>query len=225
MRLLRRRAAACEQRDAHRELLRGGVLRGHGGAAGLALPEGLSQHAEAGAFPFSPRAACGAPTARAQRGLRTMRAVSPPRERSGRHSGESTSRAHAFPQQDGATPLLLAAQQGHTECVRVLLAGGADVNCAHEEARPPFNTPCLSRGPLRQLLRFSPLPPTAHSLARYTNPARALRRAPRLCCSPRRRGTPPASRCSWRGAPTPGLAPARAAPAASTWRPVAAFAT
>ena len=32
------------------------------------------------------------------------------------------------PTDDGGTPLYLAAQDGHTECVRLLLKYGADVN-------------------------------------------------------------------------------------------------
>ena len=32
------------------------------------------------------------------------------------------------PADDGGTPLYLAAQDGHTECVRLLLKYGADVN-------------------------------------------------------------------------------------------------
>ena len=43
-----------------------------------------------------------------------------------------------LPMDDGGTPLYLAAQDGHTECVRLLLKYGADVNAL-------TNFPSLSR--------------------------------------------------------------------------------
>lgn len=93
-------------------------------------------------------------------------------------------------QQDGATPLLLAAQQGHTECVKVLLAGGADVNCAHDEVRasraPTSRTPLLAPFP-RSFAARTRVPRTAtdsHTPAaadgRHTAPTRRPERTCRL---------------------------------------------
>ncbi len=47
---------------------------------------------------------------------------------------------HAVLQTDGATPLCIASESGHVECVRVLLDGGAAINqatvgCASSMAR------------------------------------------------------------------------------------------
>jgi hypothetical protein len=59
--------------------------------------------------------------------------------------------------QDGVTPLIVAAYNGHTEVVKALLERGADVNIADEvcgeRERPPFN----ALGLLMCLIELPPL--------------------------------------------------------------------
>lgn len=48
--------------------------------------------------------------------------------------------------QDGATPLIRAAESGHVDCLRLLAARGADVNDARGFVRPsPDTFLCLKR--------------------------------------------------------------------------------
>ena len=59
---------------------------------------------------------------------------------------------------DGATPLWIAAQMGHTDCVRLMLRGGVDVDLARADGATPLFKACHKghEEVVKEILRFKP---------------------------------------------------------------------
>eukprot|EP00090_Calanus_glacialis_P016207 TRINITY_DN25430_c0_g1_i1.p1 TRINITY_DN25430_c0_g1~~TRINITY_DN25430_c0_g1_i1.p1 ORF type:complete len:422 (-),score=115.12 TRINITY_DN25430_c0_g1_i1:289-1554(-) len=59
---------------------------------------------------------------------------------------------------DGATPLWIAAQMGHEDCVRLMLRGGADVDLARADGATPLFKACHKghEEVVKEILRFKP---------------------------------------------------------------------